>query len=476
MSKEIIIPKEIEQEGFRWLNNNKELTCKPKDYYFAPRISSEYLDCSMPLTFDSYNFCSLSCFFCFAYYFRSSNPTLMSDANHLKLKSINYDKFEKQLTGKLPNDPSWKNFFSKRYILQWGSMGDPFCEFERKNRVGEKLIKLFGDLNYPVKFCFKGKAISEYMKLFEKYAHQHNFVFQSSIINTDDKMSSLIEMGALTPTQRFKFLGELSAMNYWTIARLRPFIVGMSDLTLDDFLEKILKYKINAISLEFFCLDVRANENVRNRYKWMSKVLGYDIFDYYKKLSPTYRGGYRRLNRDVKERWVRKIYKFCYDNNVLFACSDPDYKELNYSGSCCGLPLEYPDNPDITRYCRAQMTNALRLMRKAHWQGKEQLLSIDWFYSLDDVFKDHFDDLDLFSQDCVEKIGISSGEASTYTMRKAISKHWNNLRSPKNVMRYFAGKLAPVGKDEHGDLIFKYVESPYEKIWTEKYGIDLSKY
>lgn len=63
------IPKIIKDEGFRWLNNNKELTCHNKDFYGVPRVSSEYADCSMPLTFDQYNFCSLACFFLFCVLF-----------------------------------------------------------------------------------------------------------------------------------------------------------------------------------------------------------------------------------------------------------------------------------------------------------------------------------------------------------------------------------------------------------------------
>ena len=419
--------------------------------------------------------CSMACNFCFSYYFRANNPTLVSD-NARKLKPVNYDRFEKLLTGKLPDEPAWKHFFSKRYVLQWGSMADPFCFFEKKNKIGERLIKLFGDINYPVKLCFKGPAIEDYWDLFEKYKHQHNFAFQSSIINTDDKLAESIEMGAPSPTKRFEYLKRLSDMGYYTIIRLRPFTMGMSDLTLDDFLEKVKKYNINAISMEFFCLDIRTNENIRKRYDWMSKILGYDIMAYYKALSPTSRGGYRRLSRDVKERYVRKIYKFCYDNNVLFACSDPDYKELNMSGSCCGLPNEYKPNPEITNYCKCQLTNAIRLMRKDYWNGKPRLLHLYDVYGLDNKFGSYYDDLQFFSQDVVEKIALSSGEACTYTMRVAMRLHWNNLRSPKCPVNYFDGKIKPVSKDEFGDLVFEYCEHPYERMWKEKYNIDLGKF
>jgi very-short-patch-repair endonuclease len=60
---------EIAKEALRWIHENKGLVIDPvvdktKDYYSSPRISSELPDCSMPMTFDSYNFCGLGCTFC----------------------------------------------------------------------------------------------------------------------------------------------------------------------------------------------------------------------------------------------------------------------------------------------------------------------------------------------------------------------------------------------------------------------------
>ncbi len=414
---------------------------------------------------------------CFAYYFRSGNPSMQNEENSRKLKSIDYDKFEKVLTGKMPEHKQWKYFFSKRYILQWGSMGDPFCNFEQKNRIGEKLLRLFGDINYPVKICFKGNTIKDYIHLFDKYKFQKNFVIQSSVINTDDNLSKVIEMGAATPTERLEYLHTFSDMGYLTILRLRPFMIGMSDVTLDDLLYKVKKYGINAISTEFFCLDVRVSDGIRNRYKWMSKMLGYDIEKYYRRLSPTSRGGYRRLNRDVKERYIRKMYKFCIDNNVLFACSDPDFKELNMSGSCCGLPDVFPGNPEITNFVRCQATNALRLLRKDYWAGNKRTLTFKEVYSdLDPVFSPYFDE-ESFYGDSVAEIGKSAGQRAGCTLGKDVKTGWNNLRSPKNPVNYFNNKIKPIlERDFEGNLIFEYNPSPYEYMWKDLYGIDLSKF
>ena len=397
----------------------------------------------------------------------------------LKLKGVDVNKIEKQITGKMPTDLFWKYFFSKRYIMQWGSMADPFCNFEKKNKLGEKLIKVFGDNKYPIRFSFKGQEVETYLPLFEKYKENKNFVFQSSIIGMNENLAKQIEVGVPTPEFRFKMLGELSKMGYWTILRLRPFIIGFSDLDLDELLANCKKFNIKGISLEFFALDFKCSKEVRKQVTRLGEILGYDIEQYYKDLSSFRRGSYMRLNRDVKERFVRKIYKFCYDNNMVFGCSDPDYKELNMSGSCCALPETYPENPEICNYVRSQQTDKIRLLRRNYWRGKrgeDILFRFQDVVKGDEKFHDFLNNNRLFGDHIVYKTSYLTSEVVMTTPASCMRKFWNNLRSPNCPMNYFDGKVMPVGRDNNGDLTFEYREHPYERLWVDDYGIDLGKY
>jgi len=59
------IEKEIRSESLRFVKNNRNVIIDPKmQAYVSPRITSEYMDCSMPMTFDSYSHCSLGCSYC----------------------------------------------------------------------------------------------------------------------------------------------------------------------------------------------------------------------------------------------------------------------------------------------------------------------------------------------------------------------------------------------------------------------------
>ena len=53
----------IQKEAMKWVIGNRGL--KVHDFnYKSPRISSEYIDCSMPMTFDSMNYCGMGCTYC----------------------------------------------------------------------------------------------------------------------------------------------------------------------------------------------------------------------------------------------------------------------------------------------------------------------------------------------------------------------------------------------------------------------------
>lgn len=50
--------KEVVREAMRWVLDNEGMDVKGRSY-MSPRISSELIDCSLPLSFDSLSRCSL---------------------------------------------------------------------------------------------------------------------------------------------------------------------------------------------------------------------------------------------------------------------------------------------------------------------------------------------------------------------------------------------------------------------------------
>lgn len=443
--------------------------------YSSPRMSSEVMDCSMPLTFDQYNFCHYKCQYCFAYYFKTNNPAINKEEFHVK--SVNTIKLIKDIAGETKTGRGkymYDLFYKNKFLFHWGGLADPFCDFEKVNGAGLILIKGLGEMNYPTLFSFKGDTVFQdpYVKVFQKYSNQKNFAFQISMVTYDKKMAREIEIGVPSPDKRIEAIRMLSKMGYWTILRLRPYIIGVTDESIDELLEAALDAGINGISMEFFALDCRTSESMTDRYNWIGKHIGVkDIKHYFKVLSPSERGGYMRLNRYVKEDHVKKIYDFCAKNNLVFGCSDPDFKEMNTSGSCCAMPDNYKPNRGLENWTRNQLTYNLKECRKTyHTTGKITKLFFDAVYPPGVSYLESAD----LTNDHIKVSGMANATRYAHTYRTMIQGTWNNLRSSANPRNYFNGKVLPVGVDDNDNLIFEYVPLGYEKRWKEE-GIDLTR-
>ena len=462
----------IVKESKHWVRGN-EGTAVGEGEYNSPRISSEIPDCSMPMTFDSYSYCSLGCLYCFAYFFKSNNPVIKD----VSLKAVNMNKMINALRGK-PTDKKGRlmheYFYKRKFLLHWGGLADPFCSFERKNKSGLRLIKTLGRLNYPTLFSFKGDTIFDesYVKTFQHYSKQKNFAFQVSIVTNSEKLSKMVEIGVPPTSKRIEAIKMLSDMGYYVILRLRPFIIGISDEGLDELLHRCLEAGIKGVSMEFFAMDMRANTGMKKRYDWMAKMIGVpNLMEYYKTLSPKERGGYMRLNRLVKEPYVKTVYKFCQDNELVCAISDPDFKELNTSGSCCGMPDNYPENRLLENWTTNQLTYHMKEARRLyHRKGEIAQLTFKGVYG-----EEPYLDEKAFGNDHVSVIGKCCAERVNLTQRIILQRHWNNLRSPASPRNYLHGKVMPLrDKDNDGNMIYRYNPTEYEARWKEE-GIDLTR-
>lgn len=474
------IRQQILKESQTFVRKNKGLKLDPKKNrkafnYLSPRISSEFMDCSMPMTFDHYSHCSLGCTYCFAYMFKTNNSSFTE-----KLHAVNAKNVIAVIRGKprdTRNKAIYKHFTKKRFLLHWGGLADPFDNFEKANMIGYDIIEALAEEEYPTLFSFKGSAIfrPKFRNLFEKHSDKKNFAFQVSIIAPSDELSREIEIGVPVTSRRLDAIRMLSEMGYYTILRLRPFIIGISDKGLDELLDKALDAGISGISMEFFALDQRSNAALIRRYKWIGELIGIGqdkVMEYFKELSPSWRGGYQRLNRFVKERFVKQVYKFCLKHDLVFGCSDPDFKELNMSGSCCAMPDKYKANPELQNWTKNQLTYFLKEARKKYHQTGQ--IYRFRFNTVFDPEVDTYLNSVALGQDHPVVAGKPASERWKCHYLQFARDTWNNLRSPGNPQNYFDGKMLPTHTDSENNYIYKYVPMEYEDRWIKE-GIDLAK-
>lgn len=410
-----------------------------KDYW-SPRWSWEYVDCSMPMTFDTYSNCWFNCLYCFATFQRAIWWS-KDDYIEKKVKTVNYDKIERMF--KDPDKFWWqfKDYIKQRYVLQRWWMSDPMCPIEEEWELWLKFLKLFNELKYPVRFSSKSDLILRDHRYLDEFIKWHDhFAYMASIVTYDPEVSKVLEWWTPTPQRRMEVLERLSKEWVWTVLRLRPYIVWITDRTVKDIINAAWKAGVKAMSTEFFCVEWRSNQYVRAKFKEISKLCWFDIFEFYKKHSNTV--WYMRLSREFTRPYMDEMVHLCAQNNIKLAVSCPKHKEKTFWYSCCWLPTEWP----LWKTHKWQYMYAIMVAREK-WCVKWS--DIEKFNVLWNV---PFEKAAWFN--CWNRKSV--WKQRWLTLKDTLRNHWNNPKDSNSPYRLFEWVLVPKWIDENWDVIYYY--------------------
>ena len=409
-------------------------------YYNSPRWSGEICDCSMPMTFDTYSACSYNCLYCFAYFQKSHTVNGYKGVENVKARNVNpvnVERVKKIFTDK---NSQFYPYIKNRITMQWGGMADGFDDNEDQQQKSLELLKFFDEIDYPLSISTKGVNFTkdkEYMDIIRK--HKHNWHFKISIISNDEDKCRIIEEYCPSPTERFKAMKRLSKAGVSTTLRLRPYIIGLSD-DYPYLIRKAAKCGAKSVTTEFFCLEARATQELLDKYKRMSRVLGYDIYEFYRKHS--HGAGYRRLNYNLKKPIIENMKKLTHKNKMLFYVSDAHHKEKCDTVCCCGTP------PDFKVY-HGHFAEALQIARKS----KDH--TVRW----SDLKPEAKTILNGFLWERANGFQTNSSQDRArhryQTMYDYLREVWNTPKKGKSPYKYFEGVLYPVGLDDCNDVIYK---------------------
>lgn len=413
--------------------------------YDSPRWSMEIPDCSMPMTMDTYSKCAYNCLYCFAFfqkshtldgYLKGEPPRCVDPQKVINLfeKAARNDR-----TGVPKSQLQFFPYIQHRRIMQWGGLADEFDEWERRFGKTLELLQYFDRIDYPLSFSTKATWWTEderYMKLFRK--HTHNWHVKISIITADPEKARKMEKGVPSPQARLEAIKRLTDAGIHVTLRLRPFILGVSS----DFKELIrLAHEAGAdsVTTEFFCMEARANEQLKARYAKMSEIAGFDVFQYYMDNSTQH--GYKRLNRGIKAPIIHEMREVAHSYSMRFHVSDAFCRECNDACNCCGVPPEWGVS---------QQGNIGQAIIIAREKGEV-----------------HFSDI----QPEIEKYlnfpwcgaagyntGSNKARALNYdtSMAQFLRDNWNNPSKGTSPAKGYGGILKPVRRDENGDIVYKY--------------------
>lgn len=421
--------------------------------YLSPRWSGEILDCSMPMTFDQYDHCSFNCLYCFSWYqkaLKALNPLFPNqDRNYreMPVRSVNAKQVERLF--RLERETQFTPYVRRRIAFQWGGLCDPFDEFERKHGVGLEVLRTLDELRYPICFSTKGTWWTEdprYMRMFKR---QERWNVKFSVITLDTLKAQAVERGCPSPMSRLDAMARLKGVRGGVTLRLRPFIIGLSDLDCEELIAEAGRRGATAVSTEFFCLESRGMGN-RKRYEAMSEAIGFDLFDFYRRNSTG--TGYQRLNWKIKAPYVRRMERAARKAGMRFYVSDAHHKDRCANGSCCGLGEGW-------NYSRGQLTEVLVKARQ-RWE-RDGVGRVTWSGDMAGEIKGLYSGF-LWRHATGFNTRGTQTRCTRYkqTMEDYIHEMWNSPNEANSPYRYFGGLLRPLGVDKRGDVIYGY--KPYE--------------
>lgn len=405
--------------------------------YGSPRWTGEISDCSLPMTFDTYSNCSFGCVYCFSQYQRAIGGSAESYLSK-DVKSVDVEKVKRIFDG----EPSqFGPYIRAHRAIQWGGLSDQFDGYERKYGKTLELLRYFKGKDQAISFSTKSVWWTKDERYLELFRGQKNWNVKFSIITEDADDAAAIEKGVPTPQERLKAIETIANLGCGgATLRLRPFIIGVSSKTYKSLIRHAAEAGADAMTTEFFCLERRAVNTARENFKAISDVVGHDIVDFYAKNS--HGSGYLRLNRRIKEPYVRRMREIAHECGMRFYVSDAHFKEASDGTCCCGLPESW-------NFSRCHFAEALQRCKRngsvtfSEFSDGIEYLDFGW------------GDAEGYNTGSVEKRAKFDG----MSMKDYLRYLWNNPRQGQSPYRMFEGVMKPSGRDGNGDLIYEYDQS-----------------
>lgn len=408
-----------------------------KSGYGSPRWSGEIADCSMPMTLDTYSNCSFGCVYCFSQYQRAIGASAESYLSK-DVKCVSVEKVKSLFDPKRENQ--FSEYIRQRKTFQWGGLSDQFDGYERKYGKTLELLRFFKEIDYPICFSTKATWWLDDKRYADLFRGQKNWNVKFSIITRDEDAARKIEPGVPSPQERIDAIGKFAALDAGgATLRLRPFIIGVTSKNYKTLIRDCASAGATAMTTEFFCLERRSVNVAKENYKVISDYIGHDIVEFYAKHSEG--SGYLRLNRKIKEPYVKAMRKVAHECGMRFYVSDAHFKECSDGTCCCALP-------DDWEFSRSQFAEALQLAKRS---GRVRFSDLPPAVFL----QFPWDKAEGYNTNSVEKRAKFSG----MTMAEYLRYLWNNPTAGQSPYRMFGGVITPEGYDENGDIVYGWDQS-----------------
>jgi DNA repair photolyase len=321
--------------------------------------------------------------------------------------------------------------------LHWGGMADPGCPIERRHRTGLAVLYMLQKHGRPCLFSTKGDVWLD--RPWRDHVESNPLLaVQVSMVIMEEGKAAIVERGVPSPQRRMDVIKLFADLGRIAILRLRPYIIGLTDHSLDELISAAAGAGAQAVSVEWLCVDGRAKW-MRRDFDKLSEITGYDVCEFYR--SHSEQMGYYRLTRELKRPSFERLKALCEKHGLRLHVSCNHFAEEGATGCCCGLPDEGP----FGGWSRAQFCNAAIKMK----QGQELTLSE---FAPDDCWLAGVKAWDVRNFGASETRGIAHKHLTALDW---LRRQWNRTDSADQTPANFWGRgMAKVVGRRGRDLVY----------------------
>lgn len=146
-------------------------------------------------------------------------------------------------------DPKRKRIpFKRGFILVGGGVGDSYQPIEKKYKLTQNALKVLCEHNFPVHMLTKSTLIERDIDILKKINRQSRTIVSFSFSSVDDEISTILEPGVPSPTERLKTLAFFKNQGIACGMFLLPVIPFITDMP--RIIEQAIK-KANELHLDF---------------------------------------------------------------------------------------------------------------------------------------------------------------------------------------------------------------------------------
>lgn len=328
---------------------------KMETRFWAPSVTSQYIDCPIPYHLDTYRGCQFGCVYCFARDFTEFSRRKSVHKNFEYLIGNDPVKFDAWIKRTLEKDYDYKKAnevaFKDRIPLKIGANSDPFPRVESQQRITHSILKVLEGYDYPVEIQTKNPGIlAEYSGDFI----DPNWVVAVTIISADNDFVKAIEPYAPSVDERFDAIKSLTSSGKKVIVKCQPSIYPRIITDLPKLVERIAESGAFAMNMEGLKITAFASKKEFALYSAMSNALGYDVIEYYRKNGVRKNPTAWEIGDAKQKEYLELGVELAHAHGIKFFCADDDMGRIGDGDECCGTEVLR----DYTKWCNNRRTMA----------------------------------------------------------------------------------------------------------------------